>query len=224
MKRDSPQSVYTELSERLRALGRSDARLIVTFPVPVPGNFSEAEVLGLLEKQGYTRLFRRIESKAANSNTKGANKAAKKTDPKKTDPKKTDKGRKVVSQDNPTVVLEMIQDRFRFDSIIGAHSSMRTIKFGGEEGRQVRYRAAGNPARDGSVRGAVNALLWRMRLPNDERQQQRGENEPRLAEARTLRRSVRPPGRERQRAGNSLQALVLCLLDIGRRWQRTTPE
>ena len=59
VKRDSAQSIYAELGERLQALGRSDARLVVTFPVPVPGNFSEAEVLGLLEKQGYTRLFQR---------------------------------------------------------------------------------------------------------------------------------------------------------------------
>src|SRR5688572_30306815 len=60
VKRDSAQNIYLELGERLQALGRSDARLVVTFPVPVPKNFSEAEVLELLEKQGYTRLFQRI--------------------------------------------------------------------------------------------------------------------------------------------------------------------
>ena len=40
-----------------------DCRLVVTFPVPVPHNFSETEVLGLLEKQGYTRVFARSEPK-----------------------------------------------------------------------------------------------------------------------------------------------------------------
>src|SRR5436190_4111130 len=48
--RDTPQSVY-------RALAASpDQRWVVTFPIPVPKNFSEAEVLQLLEAQGYTRI------------------------------------------------------------------------------------------------------------------------------------------------------------------------
>ena len=48
--RDTPQSIY-------RALGaRPDERLLITFPIPVPKNFSEAEVLQLLEAQGYTRI------------------------------------------------------------------------------------------------------------------------------------------------------------------------
>src|SRR5690242_14452889 len=100
VKRDSAQSIYTELGERLQALGRTDARLVVTFPVPVPGNFSEAEVLGLLEKQGYTRLFQRIETAAP---------SAKVT-------KKKSKARKPASDESASVCLEMIQDRFRFDN------------------------------------------------------------------------------------------------------------
>ncbi|WP_129781471.1 excinuclease ABC subunit UvrA [Peristeroidobacter soli] len=105
VKRDSAQSIYAELSERLQALGRSDARVIVTFPVPVPANFGEAEVLSLLEKQGYTRLFQRITSTvAATEPAKGKKKAAK-------------KGRKNAEEASQTsVVLEMIQDRFRFDN------------------------------------------------------------------------------------------------------------
>src|SRR5438874_3821902 len=47
--RDTPQSVYRSLAER------PDERRVITFPVPVPKNFSEAEVLQLLEAQGYTR-------------------------------------------------------------------------------------------------------------------------------------------------------------------------
>ncbi|MBW8905935.1 MAG: excinuclease ABC subunit UvrA, partial [Betaproteobacteria bacterium] len=48
--RDTPQSVYRALAER------PEERLLITFPIPVPKNFSEAEVLQLLEAQGYTRI------------------------------------------------------------------------------------------------------------------------------------------------------------------------
>jgi excinuclease ABC subunit A len=48
--RDSPESILAALEERTRRLG--DPRLVVTFPVAVPKNFSEKEVLGLLEQQG----------------------------------------------------------------------------------------------------------------------------------------------------------------------------
>ncbi|MEO7404466.1 MAG: excinuclease ABC subunit A, partial [Burkholderiales bacterium] len=39
-----------------RAKLAGDPRLVLTFPVPVPKNFKEAEVLALLERQGYTRI------------------------------------------------------------------------------------------------------------------------------------------------------------------------
>ncbi|HET9693809.1 MAG TPA: hypothetical protein VFP48_05460, partial [Steroidobacteraceae bacterium] len=54
VRRDTPDSIYATLGERTVALG--DPRLVVTFPVAVPANFSEAEVLQLLEQQGYTRI------------------------------------------------------------------------------------------------------------------------------------------------------------------------
>ena len=59
VRRDSAQSIYAEADERLTAAGLRDSRLVVTFPVPVPHNFSETEVLGLLQQQGYTRVFGR---------------------------------------------------------------------------------------------------------------------------------------------------------------------
>jgi excinuclease ABC subunit A len=43
-----------DLARRAEAAG--DPRLVVTFPVPVPKNFSETEVRQLLEQQGYTRV------------------------------------------------------------------------------------------------------------------------------------------------------------------------
>ncbi len=53
--RDSPESIYAALGARVGG----EARLLVTFPVTVPKNFSEAEVLQLLQSQGYTRVHAR---------------------------------------------------------------------------------------------------------------------------------------------------------------------
>ena len=54
--RDTPDSIYDELAARAQAAG--DPRLIITFPVVVPKNFSGEEVKQLLEAQGYTRIHR----------------------------------------------------------------------------------------------------------------------------------------------------------------------
>ena len=50
---DTPESIYDSLNET------PDQRLIVTFPVSIPKNFTETEVLQLLERQGYTRFHSR---------------------------------------------------------------------------------------------------------------------------------------------------------------------
>ncbi|HSU77694.1 MAG TPA: excinuclease ABC subunit UvrA, partial [Burkholderiales bacterium] len=52
--RDTPQSIYRLLIGQMSE--RPDERLVITFPVTVPKNFSETEVLQLLEAQGYTRI------------------------------------------------------------------------------------------------------------------------------------------------------------------------
>ena len=57
--RDTPESIYAALAARAKAAG--DPRLIVTFPVAVPKNFSEAEVEQLLQSQGYARIHARRE-------------------------------------------------------------------------------------------------------------------------------------------------------------------
>ncbi|MFN2643911.1 MAG: excinuclease ABC subunit UvrA, partial [Burkholderiales bacterium] len=54
--RDTPQTIHRLLA------GRPDERLVITFPIPVPKNFSEAEVLQLLEAQGYTRIHAKSKS------------------------------------------------------------------------------------------------------------------------------------------------------------------
>jgi excinuclease ABC subunit A len=57
VRRDTPDSIAEDL--RARAVASGDPRLVIAFPVAVPPNFSEAEVLGLLEQQGYTRIHSR---------------------------------------------------------------------------------------------------------------------------------------------------------------------
>src|SRR6516225_10812305 len=52
--RDTPDSIYAAVRERAEAAG--DPRLVVSFPIPIPHNFSEAEVVELLGRQGYTRI------------------------------------------------------------------------------------------------------------------------------------------------------------------------
>jgi excinuclease ABC subunit A len=101
VRRDSAQSTYGEIDQRLTAAGLRDCRIVVTFPVPVPHNFSETEVLGLLEKQGYTRVFARNEPKThATPESRGR------------------KGKRAAARaqtnGNGSVVLEVIQDRVRF--------------------------------------------------------------------------------------------------------------
>jgi excinuclease ABC subunit A len=54
VRRDTPDSIFAQMQSRSQAA--SDPRLLVTFPVSVPKNFSEAEVRELLGQQGYTRI------------------------------------------------------------------------------------------------------------------------------------------------------------------------
>ena len=54
VRRDSPDTIFEAMRKRAGEAG--DPRLIVTFPLTVPKNFSEAEVKQLLEQQGYTRI------------------------------------------------------------------------------------------------------------------------------------------------------------------------
>ncbi|MGH8238307.1 MAG: excinuclease ABC subunit UvrA, partial [Steroidobacteraceae bacterium] len=104
VRRDSAQSTYAQIDERLTAAGLRDARLVVTLPVPVPHNFSETEVLGLLEKQGYTRVFARNEAKTQSTAEPSARKGKR-------------GAARTQTNGNGSVVLEMIQDRVRFASV-----------------------------------------------------------------------------------------------------------
>ena len=57
MSRDTPATIFEDLSARAAAAG--DPRLVVSFPVTVPGNFSDEEITGRLAQQGYTRIHAR---------------------------------------------------------------------------------------------------------------------------------------------------------------------
>src|SRR5260370_3547863 len=54
VRRDTTASIQAALNELSR--GSGDPPLLLTFPVPIPKNFTEAEIKGLLAGQGYTRI------------------------------------------------------------------------------------------------------------------------------------------------------------------------
>ena len=56
VRRDTADSIYQDVAKRVAEIGDTQPRLTIAFPVVVPKNFTEAEVRGLLEKQGYTRV------------------------------------------------------------------------------------------------------------------------------------------------------------------------
>jgi excinuclease ABC subunit A len=90
VRRDTSESIYTDLLSRAQSAG--DPRLLLSFPVPVPASFKETEVRDLLAKQGYTRFLEP---------------AAK---PKEAAAKKRE--RKSAAAETPAL-LEVVQDRFR---------------------------------------------------------------------------------------------------------------
>src|SRR6187401_2537152 len=57
VRRDTPDSIHAEMAQRAASAG--DPRLVITFPVDVPENFTEEEVMKLLQAQGYTRVHER---------------------------------------------------------------------------------------------------------------------------------------------------------------------
>ena len=55
--RDTPDTIHARMQALASADG--DPRLVITFPVPVPKNFKEEEILAALEAQGYQRIHAR---------------------------------------------------------------------------------------------------------------------------------------------------------------------
>ncbi len=59
IRRDSPDSIYASLLHETRASRRNaepSPRLMITFRISIPDNFSQAEITGFLARQGYTRI------------------------------------------------------------------------------------------------------------------------------------------------------------------------
>ena len=52
--RDTPQTIVDDVISRSAAAG--NPRIVITFPVRIPKNFSQKEITALLERQGYTRV------------------------------------------------------------------------------------------------------------------------------------------------------------------------
>ena len=96
VRRDTAESIYADLRERF--LGAGESRLLITFPVPVPANFTVEEVRGLLERQGYTRFL------------EASTPAVPATAPPATRGTRKRRARTIAA---PAVTLEVVQDRLR---------------------------------------------------------------------------------------------------------------
>ncbi|HEY7963651.1 MAG TPA: excinuclease ABC subunit UvrA [Steroidobacteraceae bacterium] len=96
VRRDSAESIYADLGARAARAG--DPRLLVSFPVPVPENFTPEEVRELLARQGYTRF---CDAPAATAAAVPAAPAA--------------RGRKRTrsAKARPALTLHVVQDRLR---------------------------------------------------------------------------------------------------------------
>lgn len=97
VQRDNPESIQQQLAVRTQA---DDPRLVITFPIVIPANFTEEEVRGFLDQQGYTRIHHeetRLQTPLA-PKTKAKNKSKRAGKPEK------------------LRVLYVIQDRFRFST------------------------------------------------------------------------------------------------------------
>ncbi len=92
--RDTPGSIFDLLAERCAAAG--DPRIVLTFPVRVPANFSADEIRAHLEAQGYTRVFGQRSAPAEEAAAEKAGKRGAKKDA-------------VASE----LILDVVQDRLR---------------------------------------------------------------------------------------------------------------
>ncbi|TAM84857.1 MAG: excinuclease ABC subunit A, partial [Candidimonas sp.] len=100
VRRDSAESIQQALSRRSEL---RNARLTITFPIVIPANFTEEEVRGFLQQQGYTRVHHEetLTRPAAGIAKKGNKKSARKT----------------AGDALETLrVLHVTQDRFRYAS------------------------------------------------------------------------------------------------------------
>ena len=100
VRRDTAESIYRDVHERARTA--ADPRLLLTFPVPVPANFTVEEVRELLGRQGYTRFLEPNDTSASSSTRESA--ATRGT------------GRRRRRTSATAAILEVVQDRLRAGS------------------------------------------------------------------------------------------------------------
>ena len=110
VRRDTAESIYADMMGRAGAAG--DPRLLLTFPVPVPDSFQEAEVRALLEKQGYTRFLERSAGSPPLA-TRPAPAGDEKTDAPPAAARRGKRARSARAAARTATVLEVVQDRFR---------------------------------------------------------------------------------------------------------------
>ncbi|MGN6579466.1 MAG: excinuclease ABC subunit UvrA [Bordetella sp.] len=103
VRRDTPDTIRDSLAQRAQAAG--DPRLVVTFPLGVPANYTEDEVRGFLDQQGYTRVHAEEAPRAEAASHGG--KAAKKSSGKS-------KGKAAAPAVDMQRILHVVQDRFRY--------------------------------------------------------------------------------------------------------------
>ena len=97
---DDAHTVRQALAER--TLG-TDPRLVVTFPIAIPANFTEDEVRGFLDQQGYTRVHHEETVSA----------------PDETSLRTSSKSKASAKKPPPLArrILHVVQDRLRFSSV-----------------------------------------------------------------------------------------------------------
>jgi excinuclease ABC subunit A len=100
VRRDSAESIYRDVQERARAA--ADPRLVLSFPVPVPANFTVEEVRELLGRQGYTRFMEPRDTPSAAH-----------VRPPAAPPRAGRRRRRAPAAPAAPAVLEVIQDRLR---------------------------------------------------------------------------------------------------------------
>src|ERR1700719_3096221 len=100
VQRDTLDSIYADL--RARAQHAGDPRLLVSFLVPVPANFTVDEGRELLARQGYTRFF----GSAAPASPAAATAAP-------AAPARRTRKRSHGAGNAPAITLEVVQDRLR---------------------------------------------------------------------------------------------------------------
>ena len=61
VRRDTPQTIWAQLTETKGAQSQQEHTILITFPLEIPEGFSEREIMDILARQGYRRIHRRGE-------------------------------------------------------------------------------------------------------------------------------------------------------------------